>query len=194
MHTYPMHNTYYNPAFWVVPEEEMNLTEQEKIDAAIERSIKFAQNQYEAVTNYMKSLGVNKPVHIGESGWATTSNSHYGSEASKAADEYKAGEYYKRMRKWTNENNISLFYFEAFDEQWKDAQNPLGSENHFGLINLQGEAKYAIWDLVDAGVFEGLTRDGKPITKTQEGNLEVLKKQVLVPPAYDKINEIQQNN
>jgi len=189
-----MHNTYYNPAFWVVPEEEMNLTEQEKIDAAIERSIKFAQNQYEAVTNYMKSLGVNKPVHIGESGWATTSNSHYGAEASKAADEYKAGEYYKRMRKWTNENNISLFYFEAFDEQWKDAQNPLGSENHFGLINLQGEAKYAIWDLVDSGVFEGLTRDGKPITKTQEGNLEVLKKQVLVPPAYDKINEIQQNN
>ena len=54
------------------------------------------------------------------------------------------------MRDWTNKDSISCFYFEAFDENWKDAGNPGGSENHFGLINLQGQAKYAIWDLVDA--------------------------------------------
>ena len=46
----------------------------------------------------------------------------------------------------------------------------MGSENHFGLFNLQGEAKYALWSLVDDSVFEDLTRDGKPITKSFSGD------------------------
>ncbi|MFZ2341129.1 MAG: hypothetical protein WAW07_15575 [Bacteroidales bacterium] len=32
MRTYPMHNTHYNPAFWVIPEEEEDLSDMEKID------------------------------------------------------------------------------------------------------------------------------------------------------------------
>ena len=86
------------------------------------------------------------------------------------------------LREWTNKEKISCFYFEAFDEQWKDAANKLGSENHFGLINLKGEAKYAIWDLVDKGVFNGLTRDEQSIKKTYDGNKEALMQDVLVPP------------
>ena len=183
-----MHNSYYNPDFWFVPSEEETLSDSEKIDSAIQRAIKFAQKQHDSVTNYMKSLGINKPVHIGETGWATVSNSLYGANGSRATDQYKAGRYYQRLRAWTNKNNISCFYFEAFDEPWKDAGNPLGSENHFGLINLKGEAKYAIWDLVDKGIFKGLTRDGNPITKTYNGNLELLMKDVLVPPAPEEVN------
>jgi exo-beta-1,3-glucanase (GH17 family) len=89
----------------------------------------------------MESLGVNKPVHIGETGWATMCNDHYGNSGSKATDEYKSALYYKLMREWSNKQGISLIYFEAFDEQWKDSGNALGSENHFGLINLKSEAK-----------------------------------------------------
>ncbi|MEW4922331.1 glycosyl hydrolase family 17 [Algibacter sp. 2305UL17-15] len=187
MHTYPMHNSHYNPAFWLVPEQEVNLTDDEKIEAAMQRSLEFAQKQHDSVSNYMKSLGVDKPVHIGETGWATVSNGHYGKDGSRATDEYKSGRYYKLLREWTNKNNISCFYFEAFDEQWKDAANTLGSENHFGLINLKGQAKYAIWDLVDKGVFKGLTRNGKPITKTYNGNKELLMKEVLVPPMAQEL-------
>ena len=80
-------------------------------------------------------------------------------------------------------------YFEAFDEQWKDAANPIGSENHFGLINLQGQAKYAIWDLVDKGVFKGLTRDGQQITKTYNGTKDALIQEVLAPPAAKSAKE-----
>ncbi|WP_142784516.1 glycosyl hydrolase family 17 protein [Changchengzhania lutea] len=184
MHSYPMHNSHYNPAFWIVPENEYEWSDSEKIESAMLRSKEFVKKQYDSVSNYMKSLGVNKPVHIGETGWATVSNGHYGSNGSKAADEYKSGQYYKLMREWTNKEKISCFYFEAFDEQWKDAANQLGSENHFGLITLKGEAKYAIWDLVDKGVFNGLTRDGKPITKTYSGDKDALMKDVLVPPAH----------
>ncbi|WP_366938667.1 glycosyl hydrolase family 17 protein [uncultured Eudoraea sp.] len=182
MHTYPYHNTHYNPEFWGVPEEEENLSDIEKIDAAMLRAKKFAMSQYDSVSGYMKSIGVDKPIHIGETGWASTSNGHYGPEGSRATDEYKQALYYKHMRDWTNAEGISCFYFEGFDEQWKDAKNAKGSENHFGLINLKSQAKYPIWNLVDDGTFEGLTRDGKPITKTFNGDKDALLQDVLVPP------------
>ncbi|SNR48425.1 Exo-beta-1,3-glucanase, GH17 family [Lutibacter agarilyticus] len=183
MHSYAMHNTYYNPGFWEVPGEENNLSDIEKIDLAMERALNFAKTNYQNVSNYVKSIDSTKTIHIGESGWATVSNGHYGANSSKAADEYKAGVYYQKLRKWTNASGISCFYFEAFDEQWKDAANALGSENHFGLINLKGEAKFALWEMVDNGTFEGLTRNGMPITKTYNGDKNALMKDVLVPPS-----------
>ena len=130
----------------------------------------------------MESKGVHKPIHIGETGWATLSDGHYGPNQSRAADEYKAGLYYQLMREWTNKEGISCFYFEAFDEPWKDAKNPQGSENHFGLMGIDGQAKYALWDLVDQGVFEGLSRNGHKITKTYEGDKKALFDNVLIPP------------
>ncbi|MDJ0646417.1 MAG: glycosyl hydrolase family 17 [Flavobacteriaceae bacterium] len=187
MHTYPMHNSHYNPEFWIVPEDEYELPDLEKIESGMHRALEFATNHYDSVSNYMKSLGVNKPIHLGETGWATISNEHYGADGSKAADEYKSGRYYQLIREWSKKEKVSCFYFEAFDEQWKDAANELGSENHFGLINLKGQAKYAIWDLVDKGIFEGLTRDNRPITKTYEGKKEDLLVDVHVPPKKEEI-------
>ena len=181
MHTYPYHNSHYNPVFWKTPYHLRNLSDKEKVDAAMSRALNFAKNQYKGVLNYMKSLGVDKPIHIGETGWASISNGHYGVEGSRASDEYKQGLYYKSLRKWTKKEEISCFYFEAFDEQWKDAQNVNGSENHFGLINLKGEAKYALWNLVDKEVFKGVSRNGKSISKTYNGDIAVLMKNVLVP-------------
>ncbi|WP_297337363.1 glycosyl hydrolase family 17 protein [Algoriphagus sp.] len=184
IHTYPYHNSHYNPDFWRVPLEESKLSPIEKVDQAMLRARDFAISQYDSVANYMKSIGVDKPIHIGETGWASLSDGFYGPQGSKAADEYKQALYYQHMRKWTNQKGISLFYFEAFNEQWKDAGNPIGSENHFGLFGLKGEAKYALWDLVDQGIFKGLTRDGNPIVKTYNGNKERLLQDVLAPPAH----------
>ena len=186
MHTYPMHDTHYHPVFWGVLPNEQQMSEKEKIDLAMERARDYAISQYKGVVTYMKSLGVNKPVHIGETGWATMCNDHYGNSGSKATDEYKSAVYYKLMRDWTNKEGISLFHFEAFDEQWKDSGNTLGSENHFGLINLQSQAKYALWDLVDNGIFNGLTRDGKSITKSYNGDEKALWQDVKVPSILNK--------
>ncbi len=180
MHTYPMHDTHYNPDFWGATNDN-DLIDIEKIDAAMLNAKTYAVSQYKSVLNYIKSLGIDKPIHIGETGWASFSNGHYGSTGSKATDEYKGALYYKHMRDWTNSMGMSCFYFEAFDEQWKDTVNSLGSENHFGLINLKGQAKYGLWEAVDSGAFAGLTRDGHPITKTYNGDKNLLMKDVLVP-------------
>ncbi|MCK0110002.1 glycosyl hydrolase family 17 protein [Flavobacteriaceae bacterium S0825] len=180
MHTYAYHDTHYSPDYWVNDTTTYD-TDLQKIEAAMLRAKMYAKSQYNGVKSFIDGLGIDKPIHIGESGWATQSNGLYGSNGSKATDEYKAALYYKHLREWTNEAGISCFYFEAFDENWKDAGNPGGSENHFGLFTLDGKAKYALWDLVDKGVFDGLIRNGKPITKTYNGNKEELMKDVLVP-------------
>lgn len=182
MHTYPMHDTHYNPDFWGNFEGEETLSDLEKIDAAMVREKDYAVAQYRSVVGYLNNLGIEKPVHIGETGWASACNEHYGPHGSKATDEYKAGLYHKLIRQWSDENNITCFYFEAFDEIWKDAGNPGGSENHFGLFTVGGQAKYAIWDLVDQGIFKGLSRDGKPVEKTYRGDMNLLLQSVLLPP------------
>ncbi|WP_378175581.1 glycosyl hydrolase family 17 protein [Aquimarina sp. SS2-1] len=185
MHTYPYHNTHYNPQFWGIDAEEVNLSKEEKIKAAMKRALKFAQNQYKAVSDYVTGLGVKKPIHIGETGWATVSNGHYGPTGSKATDEYKEALYYSYIREWTNKEGISCFYFEAFDEPWKDAHNQKGSENHFGLITVDGSAKYALWEMVDNGVFNSLTRGGNTITKTYDGDKSKLMDDVELPAVKD---------
>lgn len=183
LHTYPMHDTHYNPEFWGVSEKEKQLSAQDQIDKAMVRAKAYAISQYRSVASYIESLGVSKPIHIGETGWASSSNRHYGAKGSKATDEYKEALYYWLMREWTQQEGIACFYFEAFDEIWKDAQNPGGSENHFGLFTINGQAKYALWDLVDQGVFKDLGRSGKPVTKTYNGKKDALLKEVLTPPA-----------
>lgn len=187
MHTYPMHDTHYNPVFWGIAEEESQLPKTEQIKAAMLRARDYAIDQYQSVLDYMISLGVKKPIHIGETGWASYSNELYGNTGSRATDEYKAGIYYNLMREWTNDSGLSLFYFEAFDEPWKDALNPEGSENHFGLFTVDGRAKYAIWNLVDQQLFDGLNRGSGSITKTYDGDMASLLEEIVTPPLMESI-------
>lgn len=185
LHTYPYHETHFNPGFWLSPESEEGTSDLERINNAMARSIEFAKGQFEGAAAYIRKIAPDKPIHIGETGWATISSEHYGDEGTKASDQYKEKLYHDMLRAWTEKEGISCFYFEAFDEQWKDDDDPDGSENHFGLINLQGEAKYALWEMVDAGVFEGLTRNGYSITKTNGGDEEALLAALLAPPSIN---------
>jgi exo-beta-1,3-glucanase (GH17 family) len=182
MHTYPMHDTHYNPVFWGNLESELHLPKTKAVELAMKRAILYAKKQYSNTSKYIHSIDSTKLIHIGETGWASEAHGHFGTDGAKACDEYKEGIYYKLMRKWTNKAGISCFYFEAFNEKWKDAHNPKGSENHFGLFKINGEAKYAVWDLVDKGTFKGLTRDGHSIKKTYNGDLEALLEEVELPP------------
>ena len=176
MHTYPFHDTHYNPTFW--KGGELDPTD---VNGAMARAVAYSQNQFASVVDYVRRLDADKPVHIGETGWASVSDGFYGSEGSRASDEYKQALFYHGMREWTQSSGISCFYFEAFDEPWKSAANPTDSENNFGLFTKDGEAKFAIWPLVEQGVFDGLTRDGHGIRPTYAGQRELLDRHVLNP-------------
>ena len=173
IHTYPFHDTHHNSSFWVESQNNTShLQAKARIELAVQSAVDYAVSQYQGVESYLESLGVEKPIHIGETGWATVSSDLYGPLGTQAADQYKQALYYQKMDDWTKANGVSCFYFEAFDEPWKDAAHPLGSENHFGLIDVEGTLKYALWESFDLGVFQGLTRDGNPLKKSFNGEFE----------------------
>ena len=184
MHTYPFHDTHYNPVFWsndTLRDKGQSASDNRTIEQVMDRALAYSQSQYAQVVEYVQSIDDSKKVHIGETGWASVSDGFYGPEGSRAADEYKQALFYRGMREWTQSSGISCFYFEAFDEQWKSAANPTDSENHFGLFKADGEAKYALWPLVSRDAFDGLTRDGHSITKSYAGQREMLDRHVLQP-------------
>ena len=181
LHTYAFHDTYYNPLLqWASPPEEAGAPLTDRIDRAVERAVTWQNGQVRAVQKYLDSIGVDKAIHIGETGWASLDNSHYGDGGTRAADEYIAGRFYSAVREWSRGAGLTCFYFEAFDEPWK-SNGTSGSEGHFGLITVDGRAKYALWDMVDAGVFAGLSRGGHPITKTHDGAEAVLLEALAAP-------------
>jgi exo-beta-1,3-glucanase (GH17 family) len=74
---------------------------------------------------------------ITEAGWATVA-----SEFGPRADEAKQKRYYHDLFAWTDKMNITTFFFEAFDEDWKgNPSDPLGAEKHWGLFTVDRKAK-----------------------------------------------------
>ena len=186
MHTYAFHDTYYNPSFWnldVIPE---NTDKQDSIKQAIKRAVDYELNQFDSVKKYVHEIDPSKEVHIGETGWSSVAADLYGYGGTEAADEYKLGLYYKMITDVCFSMSISCFYFSAFDEPWKDSTNKNGSENHFGLFTVEGKAKYPLWEQVDKGVFKNLTRGGNQITKTFDGDFEILLNTSNLPPINTK--------
>lgn len=78
-----------------------------------------------------------KPVVILEAGWATEAI-EFGDRASEANQQ----RYYAEILEWATASNISVFFFEAFDEPWKGDPNvPLGAEKHWGIFNVDRTPK-----------------------------------------------------
>jgi exo-beta-1,3-glucanase (GH17 family) len=186
MHTYAFHDTHYNPSFWNLTSTPENLNKKNIIMDAMQRAVDYELDQFESVQNYVRNIDPSKEVHIGETGWSSVASDLYGYSGSEAADEYKLGLYYQMITDVCFVKSISCFYFSAFDEPWKDSNNENGSENHFGLFTVDGKAKYPLWEKVDSGVFNDLSRGGNSIVKTYNGDLEALLKTSNIPPINNK--------
>jgi len=182
MHTYAFHDTYYNPVFWNLSGGSEDLSKKDIIKKAIQKSVEYELSQFNSVQEYIHGIDSSKQVHIGETGWSSVASDLYGYGGTEAADEYKLGLYYKMITDVCVAKSISCFYFSAFDEPWKDSQNENGSENHFGLFTVHGEAKYPLWEKVDQNVFDGLSRGGYPIKKTFNGDFDALLETSNLPP------------
>ena len=182
MHTYSFHDSYYNPSFWNYSNK--SITETAKAEELVLKAKNYSKSQFLSVRDYLESIGINKQVHIGETGWASNDNSFYGYEGTRAADEFKQYLYFNHMNDLCEELKISCFYFSAFDEPWKDPSSINGSENHFGLFTVDGKAKYLMWDKVDKGLFKGLKRGDSKIVKTYEGNKDILIETIKNPETF----------
>jgi exo-beta-1,3-glucanase (GH17 family) len=84
-------------------------------------------------------------IVITEAGWATIA-----SEFGKRASQEKQLEYYNDFMAWSKEMNITTFFFEAFDEDWKgNDDNPLGAEKHWGIFTVDRKPKLVMKDFYE---------------------------------------------
>jgi exo-beta-1,3-glucanase (GH17 family) len=87
---------------------------------------------------------------ITEAGWATVAT-----EFGDRANEANQKRYFDDLYAWTAKENITTFFFEAFDEDWKgnnNDPNPNGAEKHWGLFTIDRKPKLAL-----AGLYPDLT-------------------------------------
>ncbi|MDE5422706.1 glycosyl hydrolase family 17 protein [Ancylomarina sp. DW003] len=105
------------------------------IDEAMSYTIENVQKVRNALPN--------SKIVITEAGWATVA-----SEFGERASEEKQEQYYNDLMRWSADVNITTFFFEAFDEDWKgETANPLGAEKHWGLFTVDRKPKKVIQTL-----------------------------------------------
>jgi exo-beta-1,3-glucanase (GH17 family) len=110
---------------------------------AIEDALAYTRDNIQGV----HAAHPGKPLAILEAGWATLAM-EFGDRASEA----NQTRYFRQMEKFAGDANITVFFFEAFDEPWKgDPDAPLGAEKHWGLFNLDRSPKQAVRERVPAG-------------------------------------------
>jgi exo-beta-1,3-glucanase (GH17 family) len=80
---------------------------------------------------------------ITEAGWASTAV-----DFGERAGQTEQKRYYHEVCRWAQRENITLFFFEAFDESWKgDPNNAAGAEKHWGLFTEDRRPKLVMQDL-----------------------------------------------
>ena len=83
-----------------------------------------------------------KPVVITEAGWTTRSGGR-GVPAESATPAAQAT-YLQALDAWSRARGVLTFVFEAFDEPWKGADDPLEPEKHWGLFTVDRRPKPAV--------------------------------------------------
>ncbi|MEY4384926.1 MAG: hypothetical protein RLY20_209 [Verrucomicrobiota bacterium] len=98
----------------------------------IDEAMPFTIANLQAVRNTLPKA----KLVITEAGWATTAK-----EFGERASDEKEKRYYHDLYAWAAKMNITTFFFEAFDEDWKGDADPLGAEKHWGLFTVDRKPK-----------------------------------------------------
>jgi len=100
----------------------------------------FTRENLSAVQHALPGL----PLVIAEAGWATKAT-----EFPREAGEDNQAAYFRDLKAWAQNNNVTVFWFEAFDEDWKgDPASPDGAEKHWGLYDIHRQPKKAARELL----------------------------------------------
>lgn len=82
-------------------------------------------------------------IVITEAGWPSVA-----SEFPDHVNEEKQKQYYNEIMTWAQNNNVTTFFFEAFDEDWKgNPMNSDGAEKHWGLFTVDRQPKQVMQQL-----------------------------------------------
>lgn len=138
LHTYPFSDTVFDPSFsW---KSEDVAAGPARATAMMAKMIQRAKAEYAAAKAYMNSRGIDLPIIIGETGWKAAA------PQADRAHPVNQKMYYDALAQWkaSGEGPRQIFYFEAFDEPWKQG------DDGWGLFDVSRKARYVIEDLYPA--------------------------------------------
>lgn len=96
-------------------------------------------DMYQEAAAAVNSVVPGMPVLVGETGWP--SDGDMNGQALPSVKNEEA--YLRQVLEWSQEGGVQVFWFEAFDENWKDA-GYAGVERHWGLHYADGRAKFGV--------------------------------------------------
>ena len=149
VHVYPLLDTFYNPTVfdWRLKNVPANQRAQAMMDAALTE----AKSQFARARKGLDSLNLKDlPMVIGETGWTARDS---GGDPFLAFRESPVNQkmYFDSMQAWAREGRLdvhgpkAIFYFQAFDEPWKQG------DDGWGLFNANRQARYVVQSLGTCG-------------------------------------------
>ena len=173
LHTYTILDTVFDPNLW--DWKQQAVPEAERATAMMDASIVEARRQYNLARSALDSKGLTRlPITIGETGWNAVDLGRLRFRAHPVNQKM----YYDRLQVWATEGRTgagpkAIFYFEAFDEPWKQG------DDKWGLFNVERQARFVIQALnppsstwvyepgtytAEDAVFFKVTEPGPPVT------------------------------
>ncbi len=136
--------------FWNKPESRAIAAECDFVFAHLHplwngTSVEDAVPWVERELAVIRALHPDRPVVIGETGWATqrSDEGDQGRLMKGETSEAAQARVYAAMRAWVERSRVPTFWFEAFDENWKGSPNPAEVEKHWGLYRADRTPKPA---------------------------------------------------
>ncbi|MBI3155484.1 MAG: hypothetical protein HYZ20_08745 [Burkholderiales bacterium] len=149
VHVYPFLDTFYNPTAY--DWRQKDVAEDQRARAMIDATVVEAKAQFERARKGLVQLNLGTmPMTIGETGWAAV-DTPGGPNLAFRAHPVNQKMYFDALQQWAQEGRRdaqgpkAIFYFQAFDEPWKQG------DDGWGLFNANRQARYVLQSLGTCG-------------------------------------------
>ena len=148
IHSYAELDTVFNPDLWDWKQSAVPVAS--RAAAMMDAAMASTRREYKAVRSALDLKGqAVMPIVIGETGWNAVNVGALGYRAHPVNQKM----YFLALEAWAREGKTgagpaNIFYFEAFDEPWK------GADDKWGLFNVDREARYVVQGLYPQALWE----------------------------------------
>jgi exo-beta-1,3-glucanase (GH17 family) len=148
VHVYPSADAYYGSWPW----QQEAVPAEQRAQAMMDAALAYAKESVRAVRTTLAGRGLELPIVIGEWGWKSATKFTIADAPEQAIERFFAHPmnqkiFYEAVMAWVYgaardaDRPDAAFYFEAFDEPWKDG------DDHWGLFDVERRPKYLMWGL-----------------------------------------------
>jgi exo-beta-1,3-glucanase (GH17 family) len=150
LHTYANLDTWFDPTRWEWKRKDVPAAQ--RAMAMMDAAMVETRRQYQEARDHLDKKGLSYlPIIVGETGWNAVDVGRQFFRAHPVNQKM----YLDRLQAWAAEGRAGgnaprqVFYFEAFDEPWKQG------DDKWGLFNVQRQARFAVQAINPPGATAG---------------------------------------